>query len=157
MLKPELMSLRQSRTITYLSLLEEARAVSWLNSRNSTSLEARLVLCHPGWLPTGRTTLIGLGLSEFRLSEVRGTCRADIIWGYKCPLPEQTIEADHMFPRALGGPATGTNQVWLCRLHNQWKSCDLLAFPWEFGEPEWLSEQIARVQEVVTEGARLDF
>ncbi len=76
-------------------------------------------------------------------------CQSDVVWGYKCPLTEESIESDHFFPRALGGPAIGTNQVWLCRTHNQWKGSDLMHYPWERGAPEWLDRQIERMRVLI--------
>jgi hypothetical protein len=130
--------------------------VTWAQLAERKDLVSKFVLCHPGWLPPEPTVRSGLGLTPFTRAGLRGRCRSDLLWGYDCPLEEHEIEADHMFPVALGGPAVGTNQVWLCRLHNQWKGCDLLPFPWELGEPEWLQVQLQRLGRIVSATARLD-
>lgn len=148
---------RESGVLAYIHALERARHCEWQVWRGSAAtLAEQLVLCHPAWLSDSRSLLRGLGLVSFSLREARGECQSDVLWGYSCPLAEHPIQADHLFPSSLGGPAVGTNQVWLCQLHNQWKSSDLASYPWERGEPPWLRDQIARMAAVVEVGAHLE-
>lgn len=156
MLSAAVSALRQECTTRYIIGLEEACGLPWGSVAQRSDLVSRLVSCHPGWLPPSPYLRAGLGLTAFRPGARRGPCRADLLWGYECPLKEQAIEADHHFPVALGGPAVGTNQVWLCRLHNQWKGADLLPFRWEDGEPEWLQVQQEQLHRLVSTEARLD-
>jgi hypothetical protein len=158
MLPPAISKLRQSSVRRYICEIERARSVSWgAYAAKSLNLEQKLVLCHPGWLSNIEKHRAGLGLTAFGAEPSRGLCGAKSLWGYDCPLGEQTIESDHVFPKALGGPADGTNQIWLCRLHNRWKGSDLLPFPWEDGEPRWLSDQVARIGAVVPLSSLLVF
>jgi hypothetical protein len=139
---PTTLGLRRSSVIQYLRWLETASHTSWLEVAQQQTLARLFVLCHPAWLEGSATQPAGLGLHEFQGSATGGECQANLLWGYDCPLTEEEIQSDHLFPLALGGPAVGTNQVWLCRVHNQWKSSNLLEYPWERGEPQWLARQV---------------
>ena len=153
MLSSEVMLLRQRSVLRYLQLLEAAHDTTWHSISAETDLPARFILCHPQWLEEPELHADGLGLRPFR-GQGRGShCQTEILWGYKCPLTEVPIECDHRFPSSLGGPALGTNQVWLCQVHNRWKAADLLAFPWELGEPAWVEDQVASFAGLVTPGS----
>src|SRR5687767_14285109 len=141
--------LRQRNVVEYLTGLEAASHATWAQlATTSTTTPVRLLLCHPAWL-NDPEHLVGLGLYPFRGTATSVDCSAMELWGYQCPLTSEQIEADHLFPLSLGGPAVGTNQVWLCRVHNQWKGANLMDFPWERDEPAWLSEQIDRMSRLV--------
>ncbi len=155
MLPDDINQVRQRCTKEYIVTLEEARGLEWDELAKREDLVTRFVLCHPGWLPEDADLHRGLGLTGFNVRTHRGRCRSDVLWGYECPLREHEIEADHLFPGALGGPAVGTNQIWLCRLHNQWKGADLLPYPWEAGEPEWVARQLENLRRLLADGARL--
>lgn len=75
-------------------------------------------------------------------------CQSNQIWGYSCCAvkDQNRLVADHLFPYSLGGPTIASNKLYLCKFHNQVKSNDIHFFPWERGEPDWLSIQIARVR-----------
>jgi hypothetical protein len=148
-LAPSALAVRQSCVIEYLTLLESASHVSWFEFSASASLASALVLCHPLWLDAPAAHREGLGLHSFRGGVVGRECQSRALWGYPCPLTEEPIESDHLFPMSLGGPAVGTNQVWLCRVHNQWKGANLMDFPWERGIPAWLPDQIERMVRLV--------
>jgi hypothetical protein len=78
-------------------------------------------------------------------------CESNRIWGYKCPIDiteHKKIEADHLFPYSLGGPSTGENIIFLCKMHNLCKGSDFHFFPWESGPPAWLSSTINRIYRV---------
>jgi hypothetical protein len=146
-------ALRQACVVDYLTALEEAAHVFWLGARDQAdSLARRLVLIHPGWHEGDVSR--ALQLVPFTGTLRGGRCHSERLWGYRCPLSDMRIEADHIFPMALGGPAKGTNQVWLCSLHNGWKSSDLLAFPWEEEEPAWLGAQLEQVEALLPEDSR---
>lgn len=151
MLDAKVLAVRQMSVIEYLKLLEAASHRPWQELATLDSLPARLLLCHPQWLddPAG---MAGLGLVSFMGRGVGGRCQSVDLWGYECPLTEEGFEADHLFPRSLGGPATAANQVWLCRVHNQWKGTDLIHFPWERGRPSWLDQQVERMATFVDPG-----
>jgi hypothetical protein len=149
MLKESTLTLRQSGVIRYLRLFESASHVGWVELSEITDLAARLLLCHPLWLDAVDDHKIGLGLHGFRGGGSSRVCESHLLWGYECPLTDERIESDHLFPMSLGGPAVGTNQVWLCRVHNQWKASNLMDYPWERGEPPWLDRQISRMRELV--------
>jgi hypothetical protein len=71
-------------------------------------------------------------------------CEARRLLGRECPFnsvqdPElqESIEADHLWPHALGGPSVGSNRLWLCRVHNGMKAASVDHFHWaEY--PRWL-------------------
>lgn len=156
MLTAEVANLRQSSTLRYIEQLEAARYVPWGQLKEPSGLVEKLLRCHPGWLPHGQSVRVALGLTSFPRRSLVGRCEAVLLWGYNCPLKERDIQADHLFPLALGGPADGTNQVWLCDLHNQWKGCDLIPFPWELGEPQWLAQHLQRLSSMISPEARLE-
>lgn len=140
---------REACVIEYLTLLESASHKSWFEFDPFASLPTALLLCHPGWLSDPSSQAAGLGLGAFRGASRGLRCEAFSLWGYECPLTEEGIESDHLFPRSLGGPWVGSNQVWLCQVHNAWKSSDLMHFPWERGRPAWLDPHLQRMQGVV--------
>ncbi len=65
-------------------------------------------------------------------------CESARLWGYACPFGEMPIRADHLFPRALGGPTDSRNRLTLCHWHNTAKSMDIHIFPFEEGLPAWV-------------------
>jgi hypothetical protein len=70
-------------------------------------------------------------------------CESGRIFGYTCPFedgPERTndLQADHVWPRSLGGPAIPENRVWLCGFHNRMKGYDIYHFEWNVF-PSWLA------------------
>jgi hypothetical protein len=143
-LTPEVLHLRLTHVVQYLTALERASHTTWQAfAVDAATLPERLVLVHPGWHRGDVTAQ--LLLQSFSGSLTGSECQSDRLWGYDCPLTSTQIHCDHVFPRALGGPRDGTNQVWLCALHNGWKSSDLFAYPWEVGEPHWLQGQLTRV------------
>lgn len=148
MLERTVLSFIQEAVIAYLELLESASHHPWSFFRPLTTLPARLLLCHPLWLDDDRNRL-ALGLHGFKGHVSGRTCQSSVLWGYECPLTEESIESDHLYPVSLGGPAIGTNQIWLCRVHNMWKGADLLGFPWERGEPLWVDNQLRRMETFV--------
>lgn len=156
MLAPQTMALRQRRVLDYLNGLERARGSTWFELEKESDEATRLLLCHPGWVRPDIDAVRALKLGNFRGdSESDGPCGSGMVWGYECPLADEPLESDHLFPQSLGGPTLGTNHVYLCRVHNAWKSADLLAFPWELGVPAWQPEQAALVRDRLGPGARL--
>lgn len=158
MLPVEVWQYRQESTRAYVEALANALDNTWQNVfSRAADLPTKMVLCHPRWLAAEVDRARVLNLGSFDGGERRGICASERLWGYACPLLHEPLHADHLFPRSLGGPRLGTNQVWLCRLHNSWKSADLVSFPWEEGEPTWLEQQLLTVSRVVSAGARLEW
>lgn len=149
MIAADTLHLRTDCVQDYLRLLENARHRSWQEMALGTDLVSDLVLCHPGWFGGLAYVPTGLGLTSFVGTTRVGRCDSTHLWGYECPLQESAMESDHLFPKSLGGPALPTNQVWLCKVHNGWKSSDLSAFPWEDGRPAWLDGQLDRIRSLV--------
>jgi hypothetical protein len=149
--------LRAQQAFAYLKSLEKARDSSWIEMEGlAKDVPSTLVLCHPGWVGGIAAAPNGLGLTRFLGRSMPGRCASRRIWGYDCPLREEAVESDHLFPRALGGPGVATNQIWLCRLHNAWKSSDLTLFPWETPRPHWLDEQVHRMRDLAAGSSRLE-
>jgi len=153
MLQPESLILRQVSVRSYLEALEKAAHASWHELRNdSDNLANRFMLIHPRWHAVDKSS--PLDLLPFARTLRGDACQSEKLWGYSCPLTDRSIEADHMFPKSLGGPRHGANQVWLCSDHNLWKGQDLFNFPWENGEPKWLLQQLDRVESLLPLNAR---
>jgi hypothetical protein len=74
-----------------------------------------------------------------------GRCDAHLLWGYECTFPRGETEADHLFPRWLGGPTEPTNRLVLCKTHNRSKAGDIHLYPWEDDLPEWLLPRIGKI------------
>lgn len=137
----------------YLEALEKASHFTWgALAEDALGLPEKLILVHPKWHPLDVSR--ALNLLPFVVTDGTEQCQAERIWGYECPLTDRTIQADHVFPRSLGGPRDGLNQVWLCADHNGWKGNDLFGFPWENGEPAWLEAQVQRVRRMLPSVAR---
>ena len=150
MLPTAVLELRQDHVLAYLHRLPLTRGKPWLDAVElANTLPERLALLHPHWLEGVTTQLAVQGAPAFTRSSARATCRADLLWGYDCPLAHEAIQADHVFPYSLGGPSTGSNRLSLCRVHNSWKGADLANFPWELGEPDWLADQLGSVRRVM--------
>lgn len=76
-------------------------------------------------------------------------CCCHVIWGYPCHFEHPMLAADHLFPFSFGGPSSGANKIFLCSLHNQSKGSDIHLYPWELGEPQWLSPLFQRVERIL--------
>lgn len=73
-------------------------------------------------------------------------CGSSVFWGYRCVMTgDSAPAADHIFPFAYGGPTEPSNKLYLCAEHNRLKGCDVHLFPWNEGEPAWLSLVLYRV------------
>src|SRR5207247_1839385 len=103
-----------------------------------------LVLVAPQWLrralgsaaePVVRELY---GFNTFHPLALPGQCQAMRLWGCSCPYGAAPKEADHLFPRSLGGPTIAENRLTLCTWHNKIKSMDPYIFPWEEGLPSWV-------------------
>ncbi len=107
----------------------------------------RLVLAHPGLRSEPRQELHqGRRGFEFRGIGARKACAAERIWGIPCQLPDNgEMQADHLFPYALGGPTVAPNRLVLCATHNAGKAVDVHLFPWEEGEPRWLASLLGSI------------
>lgn len=118
----------------YAIALSKMFDTSWKNlndrySSNDYSDTEALILIHPAWY--------GGNQIQGQLCPVRGErrfkilsppahveCGAPELWGYRCPIAGQSLEADHRFPFSLGGPTLVTNVIWLCQAHNAAKAAD---------------------------------
>ncbi|WP_206446934.1 HNH endonuclease [Agrococcus sp. KRD186] len=134
----------------YLHELDGLRSDEWHDSlRNVLALPRATpkayALLHPDWLElnfNAGTVQRLLGPARFdqtRLDPELASCHAKLIWGYECDIPSSTpLEADHLFPRSLGGASEAGNRVWLCRRHNAIKTNDVHLYPsWGDWKP-WL-------------------
>lgn len=152
------METRQQAVLQYLKRLQECLHLTWREAAvGSRTLVDSLVLINPNWLPDDYDRELALNLVPFRGARSPYPCQSRLIWGYECPLTDEAVEADHLFPRSLGGPTVAANQLPLCRIHNAWKCADLLAFPWENGEPLWLDDQLTTVRQLGLTDQRLNW
>jgi hypothetical protein len=150
-----LFSRRLQKAQEYLGILEVSLRTEWLAFY-------RTAIDHPTWVyrlaaihPRHYRDYVGTDREPCSIRGSRGMtldggvraqgCQCKLIWGYACGLSQERLEADHLFPYSFGGPSIGPNKVVLCNLHNQAKGSDVHLFPWELGEPKWLSEVLQRV------------
>jgi hypothetical protein len=149
MLTTTTLELRQAHVIAYLRLLPDVRSRPWLAALEvAESLPERLLLLHPVWLEGVTDAWKVQGPAGFGPIKNPSRCKADLLWGYACPLAHEPLQSDHVFPYSLGGPTTGMNRLALCAVHNGWKGADLVNFPWERGEPDWLGDQLQTIRRV---------
>jgi len=72
----------------------------------------------------------------------RQHCQSEMTFGVECPFQDRTVrhpelEADHVWPKSLGGPWEASNRMWLCPLHNQMKGNCIFHYSWS-QYPAWL-------------------
>ncbi|GAA4714039.1 hypothetical protein GCM10025782_08780 [Pedococcus ginsenosidimutans] len=115
----------------------------------SLTLPESAVLVHPMW----RDQLI----SETPCRRQRSfqnpppayeSCAASTIWGYACP-SATSLQTDHRFPWALGGPTSPGNAVYLCRDHNQMKGHDVHLIAWTVDNFAWLHDEVEEVRRLL--------
>ena len=136
----------------YLHHLDALQPARWLSALEDVLAQPgatpkAYALMHPVWLDLMFHSVVASHLrgsdrfSQDRLDAHLGSCNAQLIWGYRCELASTgPLEADHLFPRSLGGASAIGNRVWLCRLHNQLKSNDVHLYPnWTEWRP-WLKQ-----------------
>ena len=138
----------------YMAALRALRLQHWFGLRekwDDLPLWERLVLIHPDWLRDAgmpSSTIEGIqGPRAFPGDRPTGTCASRRIWGYDCPI-EGRLEADHLWPYALGGPTRPGNTLALCRDHNSLKGVDIHAFPWDEDPAPtglWLDRQVSLI------------
>ena len=101
-------------------------------------------LLHPHFLtskPSLQRTIQGnRDFSRDALVGLRGFgCLSVRIWGYQCDLTSSgAMNADHVFPYALGGHTSASNLLPLCSYHNLVKSHDVHNYPNWRDPPEWV-------------------
>jgi hypothetical protein len=95
-----------------------------------------------------------LGPKTFRSNSKRPalTCESELLFGYKCPVPHVRVEADHVFPRSLGGKTHPANRLYLCRFHNRSKGADIHFYPWDEEPQHWVKEVLDSVAHVIDDG-----
>jgi len=110
-----------------------------------------MTLLDPRWLPAGVSQLEAQGSRTFpSLAIPDAACDAAVIWGYPCDLARMSrTQSDHLFPYALGGPTIAANRLRLCQVHNRVKGTDVHLFPWESGEPAFLSRHLERLARLI--------
>lgn len=141
--------LRQRLVVEYLCLLPGIRTRPWLEAFDAaTSLPERLLLLHPIWFEGLTDVRRVQGPPAFVYQPLESRCKAEVLWGYDCPLHHERIQADHVFPYSLGGPTIGMNRLSLCAVHNGWKGADLGTFPWERGTPDWIDDQLTTLRKL---------
>ena len=138
---------------------EQLTSESWLarceNAQERGDLPSALALIHHRVVPITEQrwrTLRGPRFDfVYRASYQR--CMADQVWGYNCPLTDETLELDHAWPYSLGGRSVSDNAVWLCSYHNRAKSFDVHCYHWIGGRiPEWLSTMLRSIERDVRSG-----
>lgn len=146
----------------YLDSLELSLQINWLEQyelyrKRQLSLPSAFALVHPWHYEDLTSTEVASVRGNRRFSKEVSMksilCSSEIIWGYKCCRRlREKVQADHLFPYSLGGSTVASNKIYLCKFHNQMKSNDIHLFPWERGEPEWLSiclQVIERIKRMV--------
>jgi hypothetical protein len=143
----QILAARINACRSYLEALERSFQSNWLASHDlytarKLSLFDSFALAHPAHYEGLDTRGTVRGPRPFGEEVAIGSlqCRSEQFWGYPCSQSGvQHLVADHFFPYSLGGPTVVSNKVYLCKLHNQMKSNDVHLYPWELGEPQWLS------------------
>ena len=144
----------------YIICLSEIRSdEDWLNTYKSYEhgnlcLPAALALAHPNHFIDAPHAAIIRGAMRFgeRDSADWCGCQSKLIWGYECPLEDTSLEADHLFPYAAGGPTVSENRIWLCSYHNGTKSNDIHMYPWEQKEPNWVGNRLKVIASCIGSG-----
>jgi hypothetical protein len=137
----------------YLEKLSQLPSRDWLQEyelylANALSLPEALALAHPENYDLNSLSNVIRGPRQFDPEIGRERCRAEVIWLYNCEV--QASAADHVFPYSLGGPTVGSNKLLLCRRHNEMKANDIHLYPWEKGEPEWLTHCLRAIRRLKT-------
>jgi hypothetical protein len=150
---------RLTRAKKYISYLDYSLKNDWLMQfeeydSGTLSFEQSVALIHPSHYQDCAGADIIRGKRSFSSEPSLSTfkCESRRIWGYECTVSIREygrIEADHVFPYALGGPTIGGNKVHLCRLHNSSKGNDFHLFPWEQGTPKWLPDIISKIRRII--------
>lgn len=146
---------RVQATEKYLKYLEESFLPNWWVHRTNwikaDDWLGRLALIHPDHffdIEHLRDSCPVRGVRKFPIEPGMSDkeCGCKDVWGYSCPIHSggQAIAADHLFPFSFGGPTLASNKLYLCSRHNLMKGSDLHCFPWELGEPRWLSALLER-------------
>lgn len=150
---------RISWTESYLVALQESLQQSWeweasfaLYCRGELTLVRAVALVHPAHYEGLAKMEVICGPRNFpgEVGQARMECRAELLWGYRCPLSRPKIVLDHLFPYALGGPTIAENKLLLCDTHNLMKGSDLHVYPWERGEPSWLKSRLTSIASLRT-------
>ena len=147
----------------YLRCYEESLGVSWLRAYEkkwtpswlpvTSTWIARMALIHPSHyekpLQGAKCSVRGNRTFGKSRGDRRGQCCAEALWGYSCALTVgelAELHYDHVYPWSFGGPDLPSNIQLLCKMHNELKGSDLHVFPWERGEPSWVSLMLAKIQ-----------
>ena len=142
---------RINASFRYHSFWVKTLKLSWLNaysemiSNSQYGTAELLTLIHPRWYQDlAITDKLGPRVkSNFDTAKATAQCRANEIWGYECPYPQDRIEIDHIFPFSRGGSTSNDNAMYLCHEHNRAKSNDVHLLPWEkFVEMDWIRIQL---------------
>jgi len=123
----------------WLQILDE------IESNINFGLPEVMVLLHPKWHQELKISpsVDPRGQGQFSSASIRAKCRAEDLWGYKCPYDSAQIHIDHTFPFARGGATKDDNAMYLCKEHNLSKSTDLHSVPWEiFTEKIWIQDEL---------------
>lgn len=135
----------------YLDLLDKALAAGtvWRDNYDAgfhdISVLHAYVLLHPSWFPVGVAQSAVQFARSFGPLDLGSAdlCQAKLFWGVECGRRD-SMEADHAFPYALGGPTDGRNMVLLCKMHNRLKAGDVHLYDWPQSVPAWVGDALAR-------------
>ena len=155
----ELMVSGLLRVRAYLSLLAKCEFQSWSEVHDQylagkLQFAESLVLIHPMWYEAEGEKVRDCPVRSVPnfdgTSEENQRCESSRFWGYECPLPMTGVQADHCFPRSLGGPTDPDNQAWLCKWHNQIaKGADIHLLDLRAENMLWFERTLARVKNQV--------
>lgn len=147
---------RLSKAAEYLAILETALRTEWRAFQTEAASHPnwlyRLAAIHPrhyaeaAAMAGASCPIRGARSMPLDVGVSAAGCSCQLIWGYPCHLAQPSLVADHLFPFSFGGPSSGSNKIFLCALHNQSKGSDIHLFPWERGEPEWVSPVLQRIE-----------
>lgn len=153
-MNPDILQFRYNSARIFLSTLVKYSKLEWtelyeMYLSGELKLEELMCLVHPVHFRDRVSQNVIQGVRKFASESCLSTmqCQSSKIWGYACESVNDgnQLVADHYYPYSLGGPTTAANKLYLCRFHNELKTCDIHIFPWENGEPSWLRSQIDRI------------
>lgn len=150
------MNLRLEIAASYIKELNDLKVDRWeeVFESNASSPDyqccpVRFSLLHPKFYGTNNIVascpIRGSRQFSFADRSLQGHCQSLGLWGYDCPQLDASLEADHVFPFAFGGPTRADNKAYLCSFHNRCKGSDFHAFPWEHPEPQWLQSTLENI------------
>lgn len=131
-------------TLARVATIEDWREASSRALGQQIQGPETFALLHPQYFAEDPVLTVRLqGSRQFKPAELAAVeghgCQSKRIWGYACDLSSgSSLNADHVFPYALGGPTISSNLLPLCRYHNQVKTHDIHLYPHWQAAPSWV-------------------